>query len=121
MSKQKTMKFADGEGPITIGQKVAYGNGQGGHHSRFYEEEVTKIGSKFVTVGRNTRFFIETGYMDTNYVGGMLYSSKKAWEDAVSKQAVIDKLNAHMRYYTYRITYEQAIEIGKILNLNLEK
>lgn len=114
------MNFADGPKEITVGMKVVYTNGQGGHHYRLHESIVEKVGNKLVTLENGDKFFLEDGNKQSEYVSGRLYSSRAAYDIALQESKVISQVENLIRSYSIEMTYQQAIKIAEIMNLKLE-
>lgn len=80
MSKVKSVivKFRDGKKEVTVGDTVYSVANQ--HNPRSYNTEITAIGNKYITCGRE-QYRIDNGQMKTEYSGARLYSSEKAYND----------------------------------------
>lgn len=128
MADKKVMfKFGDGLKEIKVGDQVYWISGErrnGGPRDLF----ITRIGRKLIDVdhsmdrqyGNPDQYYLETGYLKSDYSsGGRLYSSKEAYERSVKEREVI--LDVQSRCggnYTPILTYEQAIKIKAILEEN---
>lgn len=118
--KTKMMKFADGEKPVFVGQKVIVTNGQSGkYHYHSHEDTIDKIGNKYVTVGR--RQFDFDGYENTTAgTKGQIYSSQKEYERIKVENKIINTVRSVMLDWRHKINYEQALKIAEILNIKLD-
>lgn len=120
MNKSKIMNFADGPQEITVGMKVVYTNGQGGHHHRLHESTVEKVGNKLATLKNGDKFLLEDGSKQSQYFSGRLYSSRAAYDIALQESKVVSQVENLVRSFTTKMTYQQAIKIAEIMNLKLE-
>lgn len=127
MADKKVMfKFGDGFKEVKVGTEVYWVNSDfrsGLPHPLF----ITKVGRKLITVNRDmngnswgeSQFYLETGYLKTQYSGGgRLYSSKEAYDRTVVEAVTIEKVLAKLRgHYTIPswLTYEKAVRILSIL------
>jgi hypothetical protein len=119
MSKEKVMKFQDGSHTVEVGMLVLCDNGQSGSHYRVDETTIEKVGNKLVTLKNRRQFYLD-GKEKTDYAGGLIYSSKAAYDQYQMERRVINKVLNSIRYTKHVLTYEQAVKIAEILNVNLE-
>lgn len=112
MSKVKTIKFVDGEGPIEVGQTVYVNNGQGGSHNHGWEDKVEKIGNKYVTLGRDS-FAYDGKHNSRLGCPYRIYSSKAAHERMKTEGNFISEVNQKLR--NIHLTYDQAVEFKALL------
>lgn len=115
MKKEKLMNFGDGLKPIKIGQTVLCTNGQSGSHKRAYESTVKTIGSKLVTIDNGTKFYLDSGREQSEYVSGCIFSSLKEYERVQNEDRIIGIIWYEMTRRSYNsLSIEQALEIAKI-------
>lgn len=110
------MNFKDGPKEVSPGMVVVFTNGQQGKHLRISEEQVEKFGRELVTVGRR-QFYLESGQEKSNYIGGQIFSSLKAYEEWKIQKDFINHVTSETRDRLNHLTYNEALEIAKILNL----
>jgi len=115
----KTMKFVDGVKEISEGMTVVLTNGASGRF-RMREAIVEKVGRELATIG-GTRFYLETGKEQTEYTSGAVYSSIAAYNDYTVKMKLISSVKSHIYKIDFTMSYEQAQEIAKILNIKVEE
>lgn len=120
MGKEKMMKFRDGPQLVYVGMKVFSSNGQGGSHFRLEEAVIEKIGNKLITLSNRDQFYLENGQKKSEYTWGGLYSSKAAYDKMTAEAKVINRVQYELsRAWHNNMTYEQAIKVAEIMNLNL--
>lgn len=109
------MKFVDGIKEIKVGQIVVYSNGQGCRNYRLIESTIEKIGNKLITLKNRDKFYLKDGSKKTIYVSGLLFSSKEAYDLYTEQNQFIIRVEQKLRGYSFRMTYEQAVSISKII------
>lgn len=120
MGKECTMNFADGVGPVHIGQMVVWNNGQIGNRYRLYMDAVTAIGNKYVTVGTRNKFHRKDGSSTSSYACGSLFSSKEAYDKITKENRAVNRVMTWLRAWENKVTYDQAVKIAEILGIDLE-
>lgn len=98
------MNFGDGLKEIVVGQKcVSYAVYGGG---RYYTYTVKSIGRKLVTMECGTKFYLEDGMKQTEYIRGRLYSSEDAHKSVVS----FNKLASEIAQKIDKILHRRKLE-----------
>jgi hypothetical protein len=120
MAKESIIfNFKDGAKEVKVGDIIVEVDDCLPLNKKFTDFQITKIGNKLVTAqmrfgglcGRDNQFYIETGRMKSNYPTKPTYSSSKAYHEYKNQQTII----ATAASYARTATYEQAVEILKIL------
>lgn len=115
--KKMLFKFASGEEPIVVGQKVFYY----GKNSRSSGTElvIEKIGKSLLHLNYRTVFHLEDGSEKVNCgIGGHLYTSKEAWALTTKKERFISEVKRS--FERSRPTFEQAKQINDIMAFNIK-
>lgn len=130
MSKLVTLK--DGPKEVKVGDELCV------VRNPYYKTDepsvrpviVTKIGNKYIEVVRAenvlgirpSQFHRQNGAEVSKYTANaFLYSSEAAYREYAHKSKTIDEVITHLRgIYNNGLTYEQAIAIAKILDIELE-
>ena len=120
MAKEKIFKFRDGDAPIKEGQMVVVTNGQGGRHFQANEALVEKVGRDLIHIGRHGSWFLKTGRKKTDFTSGSVYSSMEAYLRVSKEEGFIEQVRSRLQGYGFKMSYEQAQQISKILGLEIK-
>jgi hypothetical protein len=121
MAKKKQIEFpfTEGKAVVSVGDKVFIRD----EYSRKDGEEafIREIGRKYLSLswGMDTRILIKF-HIDSGHscnVAKSIYQSRKSYEDWYKKRKYSSKIVFWFRNYSSEITYEQAVAIGKIINI----
>jgi hypothetical protein len=120
--KKMMFKFGDGLREINVGDKV-YVVGNDRRNGPPREMYIRRIGRKFMELGydmnpsRNCdEWYLETGRLKSQYLGGTVYSSQETYERVIKEREVILAVQSRCGgSYTPVLTYAQALKIRTIL------